>query len=646
MIAPETIALVKERTDIVALVGESVRLSRSGRSWKGLCPFHKEKSGSFYVHPERGFYHCFGCGESGSAIDFVMKQNGLDFVEAVKFLGERAGIPIEETRDRKPQQKNTLERDDVFAVNALAAGFFEKQLALGQRGQGHACAKYAIAEIEKRGMPRPGAAPEEERAWSETLVAFRVGYAPPEWDGLASYLRAQGVAPLLGERAGLLVPRSTGSGHYDRFRHRLMFSVMDALGRIVAFSGRALEAPDPSLLPPGAPAYGGAEPPAKYINSPESPVYTKGQHVFGLFQAKRTMRERSSAILVEGNFDVVTLHARGIGEAVAPLGTAFTAEQAKLLKRFAPLVTLAFDGDAAGAKATRAARVPCREGGLDAKVARLPKGLDPDAFVRERGPAAFRTVIQEASGLLEHLVADALDDERFTGATLEERVARVKAVARLLSEENDENVRHMAKTYADRLSRRLVMNNESPADLTRLERLLAVELAGGDRGPQRPAPAPQANKIVLDAVGALFDAPELLDDPDVVSRLGDLSGDAALAIVALRRARRPLRGVAHEQDPRQDAAAHTEVDPEVLLASLPRSIQVFAAQRLASPLLEAREAKGILLENIELLRNESGRHEKAGVVKQLSQASSLTREAEDDLLLQAQLHARKKLGLD
>lgn len=648
MIAPETIALVKERTDIVALVGESVRLSRSGRSWKGLCPFHKEKSGSFYVHPERGFYHCFGCGESGSAIDFVMKQNGLDFVEAVKFLGERAGIPIEETRDKRAQ-KNTSERDDVFGVNALAAGFFEKQLSLQQRGAGHACAKYAIAEIEKRGMPKPGAAPQDERAWSETLVAFRVGYAPPEWDGLAGFLRAQGVSPALAEKAGLLVPRSTGTGHYDRFRHRLMFSVMDALGRVVAFSGRALDAPQPSELGPGAPSYGGPEPPAKYINSPESPVYTKGQHVFGLFQAKRAMRERQSAILVEGNFDVVTLHARGIGEAVAPLGTAFTAEQAKLLKRFAPLVTLAFDGDAAGAKATRAARGPCKEGALDAKVARLPKGLDPDAFVRERGPEAFRKVITEATGLLEHLVSDALDDERFSDATLEEKVARVKAVARLLSEEDDENVRHMAKTYADRLSRRLVMNNESPADLSRLERLLAVELAGGSRAPQqRPAPVPPANKIVLDALGALFDAPELLDDPTVVARLGDLSGDGALAIVALRRAvrRLPRPAALDEQDPRQETLARTEVDPEVLLASLPRSIQVFAAQRLASPLLEADEARRILLENIELLRNESGRLEKAGVVKQLSQASHLTREAEDDLLLQAQLRARKKLGLD
>lgn len=646
MIAPETIALVKERTDIVALVGESVRLSRSGRSFKGLCPFHKEKSGSFYVHPERGFYHCFGCGESGSSIDFVMKQNGLDFVEAVKFLGERAGIPIEETRDAKRAPKNTSERDDVFAVNALAAGFFEKQLSLQRRGEGHACARYAIAEIEKRGMPAPGTSPADEQAWKETLVAFRVGYAPPEWDGLASFLRAQGIAPALAEKAGLLVPRASGGGHYDRFRHRLMFSVMDPLGRIVAFSGRSLEPPDPSLLGPSAPSYGGPEPPAKYINSPESPVYTKGQHVFGLFQAKRAMRERQSAIVVEGNFDVVTLHARGINETVAPLGTAFTVEQAKLLKRFAPLVTLAFDGDAAGAKATRAARSPCREGGLDAKVAKLPKGLDPDAFVRERGPAAFRLVISEASGLLEHLVADALDDDRFTGATLEERVARVKAVARLLSEENDENVRHLAKTYADRLSRRLVMNNESPADLSRLERMLSIELAGGDRSAGArgaAAAAPQVSRIVLDVLGALFDVPDLLEDADVVARLGDLSGDGALAIVALRRS---LRRSRKQHDPRQETLERTEVDPEVLLASLPRSIQVFAAQRLASPLLEVAEAKRILLENIALLRNESGRQEKAGVVKQLSQASHLTREAEEDLLLQAQLRARKKLGLD
>ena len=385
MIAPETITLVKERTDIVALIGETVRLIRSGRSFKGLCPFHKEKSGSFYVHPDRGFYHCFGCAESGSAIDFVMKTNGLDFREAVVMLAERAGIHVEESQAKDPRAGEVKrDKDELYAVNNLAATFFERELRLSKTHtseSGHPLAHYALDELARRGMPDLGTEGPDATRWMDCAQAFRLGYAPPGWDGLANFLRQQGISPLVAERAGLLVPRERGSGHYDRFRHRLMFAVIDSLGRVVAFSGRALTPPSDGELPPGSPTYGG-EPPAKYINSPESPIYKKGDQLFGLFQAKLALRNRGQAILVEGNFDVVSLHARGIDTAVAPLGTAFTNEQAKLLKRFSPKVVVLFDGDNAGRKATRAARAPCREGGLEARVARLPLGVDPDDLVR------------------------------------------------------------------------------------------------------------------------------------------------------------------------------------------------------------------------------------------------------------------------
>jgi DNA primase len=266
---------------------------------------------------------------------------------------------------------------------------------------------------------------------------------------------------MAGERVGLLVPRSSGSGHYDRFRHRLMFAVTDATGRVIAFSGRALADPDPKELHalgisgPSAPSDG---PPAKYINSPESPIYTKGEHLFGLHQARHAIRQQGFAVLVEGNFDVVSLHARGMNNVVAPLGTAFTVQQAKLMKRFAPKVVVLFDGDAAGKKATRAARGPAAEGGLSAKVAVLPKGTDPDELARKRGIEAVAHLIKNARGMLEHLIDEALAGDAFEGATLAEQQARIQAVAQLLREENDPNLRSMAKLYADKLSSKLIID--------------------------------------------------------------------------------------------------------------------------------------------------------------------------------------------
>jgi len=632
VIPPETIATIKERTDIVALIGESVKLSRSGRSFKGLCPFHKEKSGSFYVHPDRGFYHCFGCGESGSAIDFVMKQNGLDFREAAVLLAERAGVTIEETREKRPERTGPT-KDDVYGVNNIAAAFFEHELGLARTGpKGNPLARHALAELKKRGMPSLSDESDEARQWQNTLAAFRVGYAPAEWDGLASYLKRQGVSAEVAERAGLLVPRSNGSGHYDRFRHRLMFAVMDTLGRVVAFSGRALAAPSADELGPNAPSYDGPEPPAKYLNSPESPVYTKGHQLFGLYQAKRAMRERGEAILVEGNFDVVSLHAAGFEHTVAPLGTAFTIDQAKLLKRFVPRVVIAFDGDGAGAKATRASRGPCTEGGLEGRVAQMPKGLDPDELVRTQGRAALANLVKNARGMLEHLINDALDGDAFAASTLSEQNARVRAVAKLISDENEPTLRLMAKSYADRLSSQLVQQGRAPEDLSQLERLIGQAVSGKDR----EAPAPREAQRTLPAaeaaiVGALFDFPSLLDDRRVENGLGLLQGESALAVVALR----------------QHVRAHSQkVDPEVLLASLPRSIHSFAAQRLASPRFEAdSSARTHLLENLEKLEATSRKREVAAAVMTLEKGSgTLPFDAQAEIL--RELAAKRKRTFD
>lgn len=647
MISPETIALVKERTDVVALIGESVRLTRRGRSFTGLCPFHKEKTPSFHVSPERGYYHCFGCKESGNAIDYLMKVEGRTFVEAVRALAERAGIEVAETltdAERREAHAARKSKDDLYAVTNLAATYFEHCLRGGAAAPPHPLARYAREELARRGLPLP--ADGDVGPIADALQAFRIGYAPHGWDGLASFLRQQGVSLTLAERVGLLVPRSSGSGHYDRFRHRLMFAVSDVMGRVIAFSGRALPDPTPaelSSLGVAGPTPQ-AEAPAKYINSPESPIYTKGEHLFGLHQARHAIRQRGEAILVEGNFDVVALHARGITTAIAPLGTAFTPAQAKLVKRFAPAVVLLFDGDAAGKKATRASRLPCREAGLNARVAVLPAGLDPDDLARRKGPEAVAQLVKAARGLLEHLIDEALDGESFGGASLPEQLARVRAVAALLSEEDDPKFRMMGKLYADRVSSKLIIAGRSPTDLRQLEGIMNDALSHRDRGPggdhggatppasrEHARSRAQVDEIRLSLVGAVLDFPELLGDPEVDAALTVLDGDVALTIVALRQYSIPEKGLAADE----------------FLAQIPRSIHPFAAGRLASRAFEAvSEAKADLLENAGKLRRLTLKRENAAVVDQLQRGEAMGDVASEEAFLrQVQRRSREKHGL-
>jgi DNA primase len=638
MISPETISLIRDRTDLASLIGETVRLTRKGRSFSGLCPFHKEKTPSFTVNAERGFFHCFGCKESGSAVDFMMKLHGLTFPEAIRDLAERAGIAIEENQSSaQVREANAARRakDDLYAVNALAAAYFERSMQDGPGG--HPLAHYARAELLRRGL----ATGSPEGAVADALQAFRVGYAPLAWDGLALYLKQQGVSPLAAERVGLLVPRSTKTGHYDRFRHRLMFAVLDVMGRVVAFSGRALPDPTPEELGPNGPTLDPDNKPAKYMNSPESSIYTKGDHLFGLYQARQALRAEGEAILVEGNFDVVALHARGLRNAVAPLGTAFTDVQAKLLKRFSPKVIVLFDGDAAGKKATRAARSACREGGLEARVATLPEGSDPDDFTRQEGVEAMRRVIQGAPGMLEHFIDDALESSAFGGAALSEQLARIRAVAALLTEENDPSLREMAKHYADRLSSKLVVLGKSPTDLRQLERLMEHATQGGPRRSDareahelprdRARSRERVAEIALAVVGAVLDFPVLLEDSDVEVALGTLEGDAALTIAALRRS----------------TACQKEIWGSEFLAQIPPAIHAFGAGRLASPAFDVlSEAKTELLENAGKLKRLMLRRENAFVVDQLHRAGALgDATSENDLLREVQRRSREKLGL-
>lgn len=647
MISPETISAVKERADIVALIGESVALKRAGRTWKGLCPFHKEKSPSFHVNSERGYFHCFGCGEKGSAIDFLIKLEGHTFPEAVRALAERFGVEVVETGaadgDRAMLERQKREKDELYGVMRLAADFYMEQL------RRHPLSVIARDELTRRGLPLDG----PDASVKAALDAFQVGYAPYGWNALAGYLERNRVSMELAERLELVRRRQTGRGHYDLFRHRLMFAVTDRFGRVVAFSGRALDEPtdddvrraglEPTRRSDGTGRDEGRAPP-KYVNSPETPIYVKGDNVFGLSQARHAIRDSQQALLVEGNFDVLALHARGLTNAVAPLGTAFTPAQGRLLRKYAPTAVVMFDGDAAGRKATAAVRGPALEAGLGIRVANLPAGADPDDYSRAHGADAVRRIISASQGMLEYLLDRAFEGIK-TGSA-DEIGACLKAVRRYLSEESDADVRAMAKAYADRLAGRVLVNGRPLSDMRALERTVAGALATGARTnpsdgshaplgrPTDPTSRSQARERAIDeaVLGALLDFPELVDDHEVGSVLERCEGVLALAVAVVRAEfERVGRGLSVE-----------------IVEELPGSLRGFASGRLAAPRFsEAAAARSELLENAKKLRNRSLRVDRAAALEQMQQATRVgDRESEDELLESLARRSKEKLGLN
>ena len=599
MISKDTISLVRDRTDIVAIVSESVpSLKKRGRRFLGLCPFHQEKTPSFHVNPDTGMYHCFGCKESGDVFRFLERVEGYTFVDAVRALAERAGVALTEEQARVPSDADRLkrERESLYAVMNLAASWYESQL------REHPQREYAIAELKRR----------ELEPTADAVQAFRIGYAPAAWDGLASHLRAQGVSPAVAETVGLVVPRSSGGGYYDRFRHRLMFAVVDARGRVVAFSGRALAQPPDEEPGDAAPR----DPPPKYINSPESPIYVKGSHVFGLWQARHAIRHEEHAILVEGNFDVVSLHARGLENVVAPLGTAFTTDQAKLLRRYAGRVTLLFDADTAGRKASRAAEAPCEEAGLDAKVARLPDRTDPDEFVRakgEAGAAALRHIVSQARGLFEYLI-DVDLDESFNAADLVERAARATRVADIIERQRDPVVRGMLEAYADYAASRLDLVRSAPNAWSALRRkVMAAARTRAWTGPRpseaRIQPRRPGQSERKEIVGALLDFPVLLDDSEISGVLSLLEGESARIVAAMA------------QSMRVKASGEKVLDSSEFLAQMPPVIQAFASARLAAPVHDTiDEARQTVAANEKKLRESNIARETGEIVRKQHRA--------------------------
>ncbi len=634
MIAHETIEAVRHQVSIVAVIGERVRLERRGQSHLGLCPFHKEKSPSFNVNADRGFFYCFGCQASGNVISFIQQLDGLTFPEAVRELAERAGIEVQETgsmEERKQEGEARRRREELYAAGALAADFFERCL------REHPLAGHARAELVRRKM-----AVEFAAGAVEALAAFRIGYAPHGWDTLARHLRDTGFNVRAAEAVGLLGERKSGGGHYDRFRHRLMFAVMDLQGRVIAFSGRSLEEPAPSELESLglAPARSG-EAPAKYYNSPESPIYRKRDTVFGLFQARQAIRELDRCVVVEGNFDVLSMKARGIENVVAPLGTAFTADQAKQIKRYTNNVTFLFDGDGAGQRATEAARQPCKEAGLMARAARLPKGKDPDEVVREDGKEAVERRLQGAPHLLEYLI-DAALQSGFSTSDAETRAAKIREVKELIDAEEDPSVRAMAESIADQVAGRLGIR---AGEDVKSFRALRSALLGGNTptkpsGTQPAAPPESARSpsrvdgIRGEILGAALEYPDLLGDPAVAPLLEAADGDLALGLATIAQL--------------IDAGVNlATAEPAALIERFPEPLRGRVAVRLAAPVLTSGDsARAVLVDNLSKLGRLRQRRERAGVVEDLKRAAASGDSDAELRLLEVQLaKAKARHGL-
>jgi DNA primase len=358
-IAEETIQQIRDRVDIVDLIGRVVSLKKAGSNYKGLCPFHNEKTPSFNVRPDRGSFYCFGCQKGGNAITFLMEMENLTFPEAVRALGREVGIEIAETQSGEPGESERL-----FAANAVAQASYREAL----KAPGNAGAAY----LAERGID------------AEVIYRFGLGFAPDCWDTVAQALRAAHIPAADGEKAGLLAERSSG-GHYDRLRGRVTFPIQDVHGRVIGFGGRAVSS--------------GQEP--KYLNTPESPVFHKRRAFYGFPAALEPIRHTRRAVVVEGYFDLIALHRAGIGEGIATCGTALTDEHGRNLLRRTRDIVLLFDGDEAGQRATLRSLEVLLPHGLRVRAATLPPGDDPDSFLAREGGEALRKLIDEAPPALE-----------------------------------------------------------------------------------------------------------------------------------------------------------------------------------------------------------------------------------------------------
>jgi len=422
---PDTIEQVKQRTDIVDVVSEHVVLRKQGKDFVGLCPFHDDKSPSFSVSPGKQFYYCFSCGAGGNAIKFLMELGKRPFSDVVLSLAQRYDVVVQTLKpeERQEFQRQVSLREQLYELMAIASKFYEHAL---YQSAGSAALEYLEA---KRGLNRA------------TMQQFQLGYAPGGWETLTGYLVEQKKYPVeLVERAGLIVPRKTGDGYYDRFRDRLMIPIHDLQGRVVGFGGRTLTDEQP-----------------KYLNSPDTELFDKGKLLFGLDKARAAIAKQDQAVIVEGYFDVIALHHAGITNVVASMGTALSSAQVRQLLRYteSKRIMLNFDADKAGNKAAERAvgevESLAYRGDIQLRVLNIPDGKDPDDFLKTHAASEYQTLLDEAPLWLDWQMEQAIADKDLKQS--DQFQAAVQTIVKLLGNLPNAPLRtHYIHRYAERLS--------------------------------------------------------------------------------------------------------------------------------------------------------------------------------------------------
>jgi DNA primase len=462
---------IRARADVVELVREAVPgLKQTGARWRGLCPFHQERTPSFYVMPEKGLWHCFGaCQEGGDVFKFVMRREGITFPEAIRHMAQRAGVRLEWEKSGDASDRAARERDELAGLLEEAAVFYTR--ALGAHADAETARRYAV----------------ERKIRPETSVHFRLGYAPPRGSFLDDALK-KGVPIETLVKAGLAVRSERSARYHDPQGGRLVFPIRDAYGQVVGFGGRVLEE-------------GGGP---KYLNSPETPLFSKGRLLYGLYEGRKHLRDKGQALVVEGYMDVVACHQAGITRAVAPLGTAFTPEQGRLLKRYVQEAVLLFDPDEAGRRAVSRTAEALLAEDVFVRVAGLPGEMDPDEFVLAQGAPALEALLSGAADVVDYWL-DRLEESSKGLDPLHGRVRRAEAFIQFLRGVPNELLR---REWIKRAARRLSLEESV------LRRKLDGSAPPAPRpGPRRGPAAPSAPEKIISAeeelIQLFFAHPEL-----------------------------------------------------------------------------------------------------------------------------------------
>lgn len=457
-ISQEKIEQIRSATDIVDVVSQYLTLTQKGKNLWGLCPFHQEKTPSFSVNPEKQIFYCFGCKKGGDVYTFLMDHEKLSFIETIRLLAQKKGIPLE----IDPAEANQFqEKEALYSVSRFAARFFYTTLANPQQGL------VGLKYFASRGLT------------AQTIKKFGLGFSPNDWVALFRAATKQSYTPEMLLKAGLIIPRKDNSGFYDRFRNRIIFPIFDASNRVVAFGGRR-------MVEENSP---------KYINSPETPIYQKRETLYGLAQTRQAIQTEKQALLVEGYLDLISLFQHGIQNAVASSGTALTDEHAKLISRYTQNIVLLFDGDSAGSRAALKGLDILLAHDLDVHVTRLPAGDDPDSFVRTKGADALRELIRTASPLVEfkvQMVAETEDLQSPTGKT-----RAIHSILESVIQIKDEikqamTIREVATRFL--LDERLVLRELEQMQKSPRRPRLETPATPSPRIPENKAPKNRANR--------------------------------------------------------------------------------------------------------------------------------------------------------